>query len=108
MIGPAIIAMGVPVLIAILIGWWRARDPIENVRQFFTSLGIGLAFAAVLVFFVQMLWLGALMMANGGVAELAYWSLYWTTITGSIWVPAFVVTLIILALRKRRAEKGAL
>jgi len=107
MIGPAIIAMGVPVVIAILIGWWRAREPIETLHQFLSSMAVGFGFAAVLVFAVQMVWIGALMMSEGGVADLAFWALYWTVITGMFWVPAFVITLVILALRKRRRDAGA-
>lgn len=104
MIGPAIIAWAVPLIVAVWAAWWRARHLIEGPWQYFRSIAIGTAFAAVIIYAVHMTWLAAVMMMTGGIGDLAFWAFYWTVITALLWGPVLVISFTILALKKRRAE----
>ncbi|RLJ60696.1 hypothetical protein BCF46_0899 [Litoreibacter meonggei] len=55
--------------------------------------------ATPLVFVFHMIWLRAIMEADGGVQALGYWSLYWTGLTAITWAPFMLICYIVRSKR---------
>ena len=101
MIWLAIITWAVPVLIAGVTGYWHGRRPAHSLSEFATDTAYMAMLATPLVFVFHMVWLRAIMEADGGVEALGRWSLYWTGLTAIIWGPFMVICYIV------RSKRGA-
>ena len=99
MIWLAAITWIVPVLIAGIIGYWHGRRPAHSLREFAMDTVYMAMLASPLVFMFHMVWLRAIMTADGGVEALGTWSLYWTGLTALIWGPFMVVCYIVQSKR---------
>ena len=97
----AIISWTVPMVVAITVGLRRGRRPAHSPSEFSMDVAYMLMSAGPIVFIFHMLWLGSLMMQDGGVAELGRWSWYWTWLTGLAWVPLMIISYIVKAMRSR-------
>ncbi|PTX54386.1 hypothetical protein C8N43_3200 [Litoreibacter ponti] len=92
----------VPGIIGICTGLWHGRRPAGTPKAFGGDVIHMLMVAAPLVFMVHMAWVAALMMADGGIAALAGWTLYWTALTALLWVPLMVICYIVRGLKEQR------
>lgn len=99
MIGLALINWLVPAVIALATGLWYGRRPASSAGEFARDVAYMLMTAAPLVFMFHMLWLGAVMMADGGISALGAWAWYWSWLTALIWGPVMVISYIIKAKR---------
>ncbi|WP_298257867.1 hypothetical protein [uncultured Litoreibacter sp.] len=103
MIWLAVATWGLPVLLAGAAGYWHGRRPAQTLREFATDVGYMLMMVSPVVFIFHIIWLRAVMVAEGGVQGLGYWSMYWTALTAVIWLPFMVVCYI---LRSKRGEES--
>ncbi|MEM9432456.1 MAG: hypothetical protein AAGA12_00935 [Pseudomonadota bacterium] len=102
MIATAAIAWVGPMIIACFVGLWMGKRPASSAAEFGTAMMFATLWCAMAVFMLHMIWLGALMMSDGGIAQLGSWAWYWTWVTGFIWVPIMVIAYILRARREMR------
>ncbi len=88
-----------PMLIGLAMGLWFAKRPATSPAEFGMAMVYCIIWAGAGIFAVHMLWLGAVMMNDGGVAALGSWAWYWTWITAMVWVPIMVIAYIVRAKR---------
>lgn len=102
MIALALISWLVPLVIGLATGLWYGRSPASSPGEFSRDVAYMLMTAAPLVFMFHMLWLGAVMMSDGGIAALGSWAWYWSWLTALLWGPSMVIAYIVTAKRMRR------
>lgn len=102
MIGQAILAWAMPVMVAFWFGHRWARDPADTPGVFFRHISIATLVAATVIFAGHLLWISALATTIGGGTNIAYWTAYWTVLTALFWLPVLITTYVVLALKRRK------
>lgn len=92
-----------PVLIGIWLGMWQAKRPAMTPGELFKDLGTAILFAGCIIFLIQMVLVGALMMGlEGGMSGLGSASWRMTFLTAALWLPCLVIAYVVRAMKERR------
>ncbi len=92
-----------PILIGIWLGMWQGRRPAMTPGEFFKHIGTAILFAGCIIFMIQMILVGALMVGlEGGMVGLGSEAWRWTFYTGALWLPCLVISYIVKAMQEKR------